>query len=201
MLHTELHNKSLFWETYFVRLTADDLILHPGEYDGDALKLRFLKKHKDAQLSPRKPKANALFMIVDEEEEAKAINDRSRVKTLAFSEYNKMTVDEKRDCLMLYGQNYLTGSNEIVEARLFELMDESPTKFVRLWVDDKLKHTKVLIQKAVSKGVISRKGKSFFYGSIPLGSTVDEAAVELDKGENAQLKAGVKKGLEEGNGK
>lgn len=200
-LHTTLNSKSEYWDYFFVRLTADDIILNPGNYDLDALTLRWLKGHKDAQLSPRKPAASAIFSIVDEEEEAKVVNDRSRAKTSAFSEFNKMTVDEKRDCLRLYGFNYDGGSNEVVEARMFELMDDNPSKFVRFWVDDKLKYTKVLVQRAMSSGLLTRKGKSIFYGGTPLGSNVDEAAVELEKDENAQLKAGVKKGLEEGSKK
>lgn len=197
-LHTELNNASEFWETFFIRLTADDLILDPGEYDYDALRLRWLRNHKDAQLSPRKPKANAIFIIVDEVEEAKATNDRSRIKTQAFSELNKMTTDEKRDCLRLYGYNYDNVSNEVVEARMFELVDDNAARYVRTWVDDTIKYTKVLVERALSKGVLTKKGKSIYFGGTPLGSNVEEAALELEKDTNVATKAGVKKGLEEG---
>lgn len=196
-LHTELHHKSLFWDTFFVRITGDDLILNPGEYDGDALTLRWLRGHKDAKTSPRQNKANAVFVIVDEQEEAKVINERGQIKTAAIVALNKMTVDEKRSCLRLYGFDYDGGSAEVVDAKMFELVDDNPSKFKRMWMDDQLKFTKVLIQRAMSKGILRRKGKSIFCETTPLGSTVDEAAVELDKNENAQLKSGIKKGLGE----
>ena len=189
-------SNSDFWATFFVRLTSDDLYLEPGDYDKHALQLRFLKNHKDAQISMRDKKPNAVFMIVDEVDEAKEVNVRMKLKFAVLDELKKMTGTEKRQALRLLGFNYDDSNDEIVDAKISEIADSAPQKLKRVWMDNKQRATEVLVSKAISARVIGRKGKTYFYETTPLGTDVPECAQFLDKGENSELRSGVERAVE-----
>jgi len=184
-----------FWATFFVRLTSEDLWLEPGEYDKQALQLRFLKNHKDAQISSRDRKPNAVFTIVDEVDEAKEVNVRMKLKFAVLEELSKMTPTEKRQALRLLGFNYDDSNDEIVDAKISEIADSAPQKLKRAWIDNKQRSTEIIVSKAISARVIGRKGKTYFYETTALGIDVAECAQFLDKVENSELRSGVERAI------
>jgi hypothetical protein len=101
-----------------------------------------------------------------------------------------------RGACILYGDNASNTSNEVVQARLTQYIDKDPGKFLKIWVDNKLRDTQVLINKALNKGVITRKGKRFLYNTEELGFSLDDATAFLERGENTQMKLGIQKQVE-----
>lgn len=195
-ISTDLSPTSLFWDTYDVKLDAEGKWFDIEGSIKDRLDYIFLKNHKDRKRVGDNSSSYPVFEIVDEEESAKVVNQKGKEKRKALQIYDKMTPEEMRGALVLYGNNPSDTSNEVVQARLFEMIDKDPVKFRKIWVDNKHRDTQVLINKALNKGVITRRGKRFLYNTEELGFSIEDATAFLEKQENTQMKLGIQKQVE-----
>ena len=68
-LGVNLSRTSSFWNTFFIRTYAEDIILNI-EDPADELKCLFLKNHRKVKTSIFEHKASAKFLLINKEEEA-----------------------------------------------------------------------------------------------------------------------------------
>jgi hypothetical protein len=63
--------------------------------------------------------------------EAEAIeqNKANKLRRDAVKEFDKLSLDQMRKCLRLFGVSSQSMSNELVESTLFSLVDKQPKKF------------------------------------------------------------------------
>ena len=189
-IHTDLSITSEFWDTFFIRLNDDDLILDLND-PYDKLKFMFLKNHKSVKCSPAENKAGSKFVMINEDDEAKKANLRSKTKRDVYKEMDKMSVQDMRDALRLYGERSEDFSSEIVESRLTEYIDRNPARFKELWIDNKARKTQVLLERAVQKGIIRKSGNRFIYGAENLGTGVHASIAWLDDPDHQDVKLAI----------
>ena len=189
-MNTDLSQNSEFWKTFFIRVTDEDIMLDLND-TYDELKYHFLKNHMDVKNSPSERKAGARWVLVNADEEAKKANLGNRVKREVYAELNKMTVQDMRDAVRLYGERSEDMSGEVVESKLTEYIDRNPERFKELWIDNKARKTQVLLERAVQKGIIRKSGQRFLYGTTDMGSGIHAAIAWLDNIENQDIKASV----------
>jgi len=191
----DLRPSSDYWKNFFIRTSGKDLYLDLEDV-GDELKYLFLKNHKRVKSSFGERKATADFVLVNKDEEARKTNLYNKVRRDAVREFDSLTPDEMRKCLRLYGHNGDTLSNEVVENRLFELVEGNPQGFLTRWVNNSQRENEVLIEQAISKNIIRRNKNVYKYGTDIIGHSLQETAAFMDNNKNQDIKIAILKQLE-----
>lgn len=182
-----LSPQSPFWKRYAIALGARDTVLHT-EKPEDELAYLFLKNHKRVANGLANLKPQHDYVLVNKEAEAEEANRRNKVKRSAYAEFNKMSLEEMRKCLRLYGRKTDNISNELVESSLFDLIDKDPNKFFLLWVNNKTREIQWLIEAAVSKNILRKAKTTYFYGTDVIGKSLDDAISYLNDKKNQDIK-------------
>jgi hypothetical protein len=190
LLGEDLRPSSKFWKTFSIRLGTSDVVLHT-EDPFEELKYLFLKNHKRISNSIEEIFPGTLYYISVKEEEAKEANKRSRSRRKAYKEFDKLTPEEMRKALRIYGYKSDGMSDEVVEQRLMTLLETNPDKFFEKWVDNKNRATEFLVKDAISKNVIRKNRNIYSYGTTVLGNTLELAILFLDNKENSDIKAAI----------
>ncbi len=183
----DLHPDSEFWDTFFIRVGADPIILNLNS-PMDELKYLFLKNHRRVKDGLSQSKATADYVLIDRDEEAKKENTTARLKRRAFKEFDKMSSTEIRKALRLYGIKADSTSSEQAENKLFEFVENDPQKFLDTWVNNKNKETQFLIEEAIAKNVIRKNRNNYMYGTETIGRDLEDAIAFLDDKQNQEIK-------------
>jgi hypothetical protein len=183
----ELSPSSEFWHNYYIRIGNKDIYLDTDNPE-DELKYLFLKTHKRVAngFNDNNPTAN--YVLINKESEAKEANKFNQIKRKAIVAFGKLSLEEMRKALRLYGTNPENLSGELVENRLFEIVEKDPEKFLDRWVDNKRRETEYLIQEAVAKNIIRKNKSEYKYGTDTIGHLLDDAINYLDSPEHRDLK-------------
>jgi len=186
-LSFDLHPSSDYWSTFFIRMTDDEMYLDTDD-PYDELKYLFLKNHKVVQKSINDKKATAEYVIVNYNEEAKEENKRSKIKRKAFKEFDKLSSNDIRKALRLYGVKADSISAEQCEAKLFDLIEEKPERFLDIWVNNNSRETQFLVESALSKNVLRKSRNTYYYGTEIVGHGLEDAIAFLDDPKNQEIK-------------
>ena len=170
----ELNPNSEFWTTFAVRIGAKDLILNTDR-PMDELQYLFLKNHKD-------------YVMINSDAEAEQQNKANKTKREAYRELDKMSIEDMRKCLRLYGMKADTMSNELVEAKLTEQIEKNPEQFVIKWVNNPNKELNYLIEEAVAKNIIRKNRTQYFFGTDMIGNGIDDVIAYLKDKKNQDIR-------------
>ena len=186
---------SAFWNTFAVKLGIKGLTLYT-ENPMDELQYLFLKGHKRVSngLSNVKPGHN--YILVNKDSEAEEQNKINKVKREAVIAFGKLSLEDMRKCLRLYGEKSDTYSNELVESRLFTSVEKDPEKFLRTWVNNKTKDTQYIIETAVSKNIIRKSRTNYMYGTDLIGNCLEDAIAYIDDRKNQDIRLTIMSEIE-----
>ena len=127
--------------------------------------IKFLTGHKRVATSLDKLNAGKDYLLINREAEAIETNKVNKLRRDAIIEFGKLTLEQMRKCLRLYGVRPDNMSNELIESTLFDLVDKQPKKFFTKWVDNKSKDTEYIIEEAIVKGIIRKERTQYYYGT------------------------------------
>ncbi len=195
ILAIDLKPTSEYWNTFYVRTAGKDVVLNL-EDPMDELKYLFLKNHKRVKNSMFEHKATANFVLMNQEEESKKMNLYNRVKRRASREFDKMSAEEMRKALRLYGKSAENVGADIVENRLYELIEGDPQGFLDKWVDNNTRETQYIIERAVSMNIIRKNKTTYNYGTDIIGHGLLDAVNYLDDPKNQDIKVTIMKSIE-----
>jgi RAB protein geranylgeranyltransferase component A len=183
-----LHPSSEFWLNFYIRTSSKDIYLHLDD-PWDELRYLFLKSHKRVKdgFSDRNPYAD--FVLINKEIEATESNKINQIKRKAMKEFDKLSLSDMRKVLRLFGHKSDNLSADLVESKLFDIVEKDPSKFFEKWIDNSQRETDYLIQEAVSKNVIRRNKSEYKYGTDVIGHNLEDAISYLDSPQNRDLKA------------
>ena len=150
-----------------------------------------MSKHKRVANGLSNIKPTHDFVLVNQEFEAEESNRINKIKREAYAEFNKMSIEDMRKCLRLYGQKSDNISNELVESRLFELIERDPNKFFLLWINNKNKDTQYIIEAAIAKNVIRKNKNVYYYGTDVIGRSLEDAISMLNDKKNQDIKMAI----------
>ena len=184
-----------YWNTFAIKITTKEIILHT-ERAYDELQYLFLKGHKRVANGINNVKPNNDYILINKDSEAEEANRLNKVKRQAIVEFNKLSLDDMRKALRLYGFKSDAMSNELIESKLFELVEKDPNKFFLIWVNNKSKNTQFIIEAAVAKNVIRKSRNIFYYGTDIIGNSMDDAIAYLDDKKNQDLKMVIMQEIE-----
>lgn len=172
----------------------------------DYIRYKILLAHKDKVAPSLKalqdyPKATYEYLIVSDSETSEMETMQVNIKQKAWMEFGK--ISENPDILKLVIET-IEGRPvsdkvklEYLQTKVGELVDHNPKMFVTV-AQDPLISTKILIKKAISAGILSRRG-TFIYlrkDNKPLcgdgqDPTMSVAAAYLDMPQNQELKFSI----------
>lgn len=136
---------------------------------------------------------DAMFVIVNEEEEAKLKSKKAELRLQAFKKAEKLSLEEKQDLIIIItGKNLKKQSTDFISAELDKILVEKPEIFLEYVSKDKIYlSTYAMILEAVQKGVINKKGDTYYYMDFLLGSNINEAISFLSDIKNQGVKIAI----------
>ena len=185
-----LARTSDFWKNFSVRLGSRGLVLNT-EIPREEMIVKFLTGHKRVATSLDKLTAGKDYILINRQAEAIEQNRINKLRRDAIKEFDKLTLDQMRKCLRLFGVKSDTMSNELVESTLFNLIDKNAQKFFNIWVNNNTKETEFLIEEAIAKGIIRKDRTQYYYGTDLIASSKDEAIAYLDAKKNQDIKLSI----------
>lgn len=190
-----LSRSSDFWDNFSIKLGSKDMILNT-EIPYEEMLYTYLVNHKDVANGLRNLKPNHKYVIINKESEAIELNSINKIKREAIREFDKMNLEEMRKCLRLFGFKADTMSNELVESRLFDIVEKEPRKFITKWVDNKSRNTESLIEQAIGKNIIRKNRNIYYYGTESIGRNLDEAVEFIEDKKNQDIVIAIKNEIE-----
>lgn len=187
----DLRSGSTFWDTFRIRIGTEAAVLNPDADLMDELKYLFLKGHKRVAESITNRKATANYYLSVADQEAEVSNTYGRLKRKAYKEFDKMSPEEVKKCLRIYGVKSDGVSDAVAEDRLTNLIEQNPDRFFERWVNNKNRMSEYLLKEAVSKNIVRKNKNTYSYGTSTLGITLEDAIIYLDDPKNADIKAAI----------
>lgn len=191
----DLSTGSDYWEHYFIRTSGKDIILETEE-PMDEIKYLYLRGHKKVKDSIFTHKATANFVLVNQEEESKKTNLFNRVKRQAGREFDNMTTDEMRRALRIFGKSAENLKPDVVENRLYEIVEGDPQGFIEKWVNNKSRDTQYLVERAISLNILRKNKRLYTYGTDTIGHGLPEAVAYLEDPKNQDVLFAIQQGVE-----
>lgn len=182
---------SLFWDTFAIKLGAKDLTLNTDRPE-DELKYLFLKNHKRVADGLNKITPSTDYLMVNVDAEAKEANKVNKTKREAYKEMDKMSIEDMRKCLRLYGIKSDTMSNELIEAKIAEQIEQSPNTFILKWVNNPDKEMNFVVEEAVAKNIIRKNRTQYFFGTDMIGNGIDDVIAYLKDKKNQDILLAIK---------
>lgn len=191
-----------YWDNYQVRLTKQDNILDLSIPD-DYIKYKVLKANSDLiadslETLQDRPKITYQFVMIKEREQENKESEKMSATMKCYKEYGK--IENDRDTLkciieLIDGRPIANNSKiEFLQGKINNLIQADSKLFLKI-ITDPLLNTKVLINKAVENGLISKRGDQFYLRSdnTPLcdhneDPTFNVAAKYLNLPKNQELK-------------
>ena len=181
---------SSFWDTFCVRVGARSVILD-DQFPRQAMMIKFLEGHKRVATSLDKLTAGKDYLLINRQAEAIEQNKLNKQRRDAIKDFDKLSLEDMRKCLRLFGVSANNMSNELVESTLFALVDKNPKRFFDLWVNNKSKETQFLIEEALTKGILRKDRTQYYYGTEMLADSLQDCIAYLDNKKNQDLKLSI----------
>ena len=94
--------------------------------------IKFLEGHKRVATSLDKLDAGKDYILINRQAEAVEQNKINKMRRDAIREFDKLSLDNMRKCLRLFGVKSDDLSNELVESTLFTMVDNLKTQSLLL---------------------------------------------------------------------
>lgn len=194
-----------YWSNYQVRLTKQDNFLDLSVPD-DYIKYKVLKANSNfiadsLETLQDKPKTTYQFVMIREGEEESKESEKLSATMKCYMEYGRIKDD--RDTLkciieLIDGRPIAANSKiELLQGKVNNLIQADSKLFLKI-ITDPLLSTKVLINKAIEAGVISKRGDQYYLisSNSPLcgnneDPTFNVAARYLNLPKNQELKLSI----------
>ena len=131
------------------------------------------------------------YVMINKDSEAEEANKINKIKREAYREMDKMSIEDMRKCLRLYGIKSDTMSNELVEAKMAEKIEESPKNFMLKWVDNPNKEINFVIEEAISKNIIRKNRANYYFGTDLIGNGLEDVIAYLKDKKNSDIKMAI----------
>lgn len=194
-----------YWSNYQVRLTKQDNFLDLSVPD-DYIKYKVLKANSNfiadsLETLQDKPKATYQFVMIREGEEESNESEKLSATMRCYMEYGKIKDDKDTlKCIieLIDGRPIAANSKiELLQGKINNLIQADSKLFLKI-ITDPLLSTKVLINKAIEAGIISKRGDQYYLisSNSPLcgnneDPTLNVAARYLNLPKNQELKLSI----------
>ena len=166
------YNKD-YWTMFRVDVPKEGQILDLA-FPEDELKYLVLKAHQRVANSEmeRFDSPFAEYVMTSEEQEAKVVNKKSKLKRKAYKVFSAMSTTEMKDVLKVLGKRAGDDSSvDFVESQLDKIVTEDPQNFLNT-VEDPTFAMRAFIDDCISSRVLVKNGTKY---QLPGGDVVGYA--------------------------
>lgn len=181
---------SNYWDTFAIKIGKKDVLLDTDKPE-DELKYLFLKGHKRVANGLNKITPATDYVIINKNSEAEEANKINKIKREAYREMDKMSIEDMRKCLRLYGIRSENMSNELIEAKLTEQIEKDPRSYILKWVENPNKEINFVIEEAIAKNIIRKNGAQYYFGTDLIGNGLEDVIAYLKDKKNNDIKMAI----------
>ena len=163
------YNKD-YWTMFKVDVPKEGTILDLA-FPEDELKYMVLKAHQRVANSEmeRFDSPFAEYVMTSQEQEAKVVNKKSKLKRKAYKVFSNMSTTEMRDVLKVMGKRAGDDSSvDFVESQLDKIVTDDPQNFLNT-VEDPTFEMRAFIDDCIASRVLVKNGTKY---QLPGGDTV-----------------------------
>jgi hypothetical protein len=194
--HLDPSNKK-FWDNYIaVKLQGNKPVILNTETPEGEFKYEYCKNHIEVLDGYEDNKPRALYVMINQESEAKKKNVSNAKKIEAIKEFDKMSPSDISKCLRLFKVSTDDMSAEICRERMFDTIISKPEEFMSKWVDNKDRTYFLTIEDAVSKNIIRKSRNVYYYGTDVIGHSAQDTVAYLKDKNNEELYLSIKAEIE-----
>lgn len=186
-----------FWDSYIaVKLQGNKpFVLNTDTPEGE-FKYEYCRNHIEVMDGYEDKKPRALYVMINQESEAKKKNIVNAKKIEAIKEFDKMSQDDISRCLKLFKLNAEDITAEVARERMFDIVIAKPDDFMSKWVNNRDKTYFVVIEDAITKNVIRRSRNIYYYGTDVIGHSMNDTVAYLKDKKNEELYLSIKAEIE-----
>ncbi len=187
----ELGRKSELWSTVEIRV-KNKAILDLSD-DWDYLKYKTLFENTRVCPSPTLTHkyANAEYVLVDEEADAKLESIEIDWEIKAFEHFVKLSEKDKKGVLRIYGVIADNANIDIINTKLHKFLKENPKRFVET-LEDKNLENKIFIAELLENEILTKHRNLFKNGDDIIGNTTEEVLEYISNPKNSSIVANFK---------
>lgn len=161
-----------YWDNFIVRLTKQGIVLDLSD-PNDYIKYKVLRANNDIiadslETLRDKPRPTYKFYMTIEDEETAIANDNMTAIMKCYKEFGKYESDyDTLKCVVELIEGRPLSSNtklDAIKAKVNTLIQERTKEFLKTITDEYLSEV-VLIKKALSSGVIAKRGDYYYLAS------------------------------------
>lgn len=186
----QLNPNSKFWIRFAVKVPANGTKIDTSTPEGE-LDYLFLKSHKRVATSLSEVGPSHDYVLINEESEAVEKNRLNKVRRDAYKELDKLSINDMRKVLRVYGYRSDSMSNELVESKLTDLIEKDPKGFFTKWVDNSSRETEFVLEQAIAKNVIRKNKNIYTYGTDTIGTSKEDVIAFLNSKTNSDIKKAI----------
>lgn len=186
----QLSPQSPFWDTFAIKIGKKDVILNTDRPE-DELKYLFLKNHKRVAVGLNRITPGTDYVLINQDSEAEEKNRINKIKREAYREMDKMSIEDMRKCLRLFGIKSNEMSNELIEAKMSEIIEQDPNKYLERWVNNADKEINYMIEEALAKNILRKNRTNYYFGTDLLGNGIDDVIAYFKNKANSEIKATI----------
>jgi len=193
--YLNLNFNNPFWIDYRVVLMDESNVF---DLSIPEQKLKFLVAKSSIRVANNFDEINgdSLFYIEDTEEKVQKTVKKAEIKQRAYELLGKLSEEQKVKILKVFGEDGSSSTPDKVKARLFELLEENPSKFISACELKKEKLAiKTLVFDLINNGVVREKGGYLYDVDVNLG-TREDFEYTLGEPKNGEMVANYKERLE-----
>lgn len=194
------------WVNFFIKIPKEGLVINASRSDKDKLYLKLLQAGSRVAKSTfdLANGVNSVYyelILTSVEEEAKVTKRIQNIKKNAYAAASKMSINDWIEFLGVFeeGRHKVSKdhSPDVIEARLFEIVDKQPEKFLEV-ANDPYYKTMIFLSKCVNAQLIYKQGTKYVLanGGDIIGNSMQETVVNLQSEDYNPIKISLLAKLE-----
>ena len=182
------YNKD-YWTMFKVDVPKEGTILDLA-FPEDELKYMVLKAHQRVANSEmeRFDSPFAEYVMTSEEQEAKVVNKKSKLKRKAYKVFSNMSTTEMKDVLKVMGKRAGDDASvDFVESQLDKIVTDNPQEFITT-VEDPTFAMRAFIDDCIASRVLVKNGTKYqLPGGDVVGYTLEQTIEYLNNPDNQEV--------------
>jgi hypothetical protein len=136
---------------------------------------------------------DAVFVIYDEQEEAKIAASKIQIKRKANQLATKMSSDEKVNIIqILSGKSMRNQSQDFLDVEIDKLIEDDMLTFTKYAkMDSGITYIRAAILEGIHRNILTKEGNAILYMGDRIGFNIDEAVTYFSDPQNQQIKASI----------
>ena len=178
-----------YWTMFKVDVSKEGTILDLA-FPEDELKYMVLKAHQRVANSEmeRFDSPFAEYVMTSEEQEAKVVNKKSKLKRKAYKVFSNMSTTEMKDVLKVMGKRAGDDASvDFVESQLDKIVTDNPQEFITT-VEDPTFAMRAFIDDCIASRVLVKNGTKYqLPGGDVVGYTLEQTIEYLKNPDNQEV--------------